>query len=286
MGVRTKVCLWLLAGLLGAPAYCQKADDKFHYLPELDIVELSPQMRKEPLSAVLYSIKTDILAIFLENILLFDSVDQYQTLPYIVSFQEQRNIGAAGDIAYTKGINVKNDVAEFSLLAPGRILTHPETGEELGMQAFIIGRAVVEKFADPQTVKINQVSEVAEINTRLVPLVGLDLPAIVDVRYPTKVMSGYILAVQHDHLLGGEYMPVVISLGKRDGIKQGHVLNIVDPKITKVDPNTQVDVKMPKVKVGEVMVYKPGDKISLAIITTSNRVIIPNDRLEVTELDF
>ncbi|HSX20241.1 MAG TPA: hypothetical protein VLG38_03840 [Gammaproteobacteria bacterium] len=260
--------------------------DSFHYLPEVGTVELYPQIRIEPLSASLYKVHVDQLAMYLQNVLIFDTTDDYENLPYIVGFDNSLNMAAEGAIAYTEGLSIKNDVAEFSLLTAGRILKHPISGEQLGVEAFVIGTAVVQKFGEPQTVLITNSLMDMQINTRLVPLVGIDLPSILEVKYPSKPMSGYILAMEGDRFGGGNFTPVVISLGRRDGLKKGNVLNILEESRTVLDRNARKSVTFPIDKIGEVLVYKVGEKISLAIITYSDRLILPKYVVGVTQHDL
>lgn len=260
--------------------------EDFQYLPDIETVQLKPMMRPEPYTATIYSVIADDLLKITENVLIFDSVDQYENLPYIIACDEKRNIVNVGDIAYTRGIEVKNDYTEYSILRAGKLLEHPVTKESLGLEVFVNGRAEVQKFDDPQTILIKQALSAIELNARLVPLVGIDLPAIIDVKYPTRPMSGYILTIERDLSVGGAYMPVTITLGRRDCLKLGHVLDIVEQTREVTDPNTRDKVSLPLTKIGEVMVYKVGAKISLGVITYSNRSIVPSDKVMVLDNDL
>lgn len=280
MGQNIKMRYVVLALCLFIKAPACPAED-FQYLPELETVTLKPTMRPEPYSVTLYSIHSDTISKEIENVLLFDSIDQYQALPYVASFEEKRQIAHEGQIAFTKGLSIKDDYSEYTLLKPGVELKHPTTGETLGMQAFVNGSVVVQKFGDPQTVLIKKAFSAIELRARLIPLVGIDLPSILDIKYPPTELKGYILSMGQDYAVGGEYTPVVVSLGVKDGLKQGHVLDILEKQVEVTDPNTRAKIKIPVEKIGEVIIYKVGEKISLGIITYSNRSIAVNDILSV-----
>lgn len=276
-------CVLILSLLWGGGALAQEED--FQYLPEVETVYLKPQVRAEPYTATIYTVIADDLLKIVNNILLYDSVDQYEALPYVVAFEEHRNIEHEGKIAYTRGIQKKNDYVEYTLLRPGRTLKDPYTGDFLGLQAFVNGYVEVQKFGDPQTVLIKDTRTAVEINSRLIPLVGIDLPAIIDVKYPSRPMTGYILSIENDLSVGGAYMPVVISLGSKDCLRVGHVLDLVEKRYEVTDPNQRSKIQVPVTKIGEVMVFKVGKKISLGVITYSDRHINPKDIVTVLGFD-
>lgn len=253
----------------------------FQYLPDIQPVDLKPQMRAEPLSATLYSLPASTISMFLENVLIYDSQDQFETLPYIVGFDRGKTTGGPGDIAYAMGLNVKNDISSYSLLVPGRIINHPDTGEKIGLEANVIGSAILQKGGTPQTVLIVNSETSIEANTRLVPAVGIDLPVSIDVRYPDKALSGYVLSIQIGAKIGGPFDTAVISLGKSDGIEQGHLLDLTEGDREVTDANTYKTIHLPTTKFGEIVIYKVSEKISLGLITYSERVVIANDKVVV-----
>lgn len=250
-------------------------------MPEIQTVELFPTMRPEPLTASLYNLKTGPITKFLQQILIFDDMDEYETLPYVVGFDRNAKIGGAGDLAYTRGLHIRNDVTEFSFLAPGNELEHPYTAEKLGLEVFLVGRGIVQDFGPTQSILITKAKTNIEINTRISPLAGLSLPEAFDVKYPKKYMHGYILSIPEDRELAGPYSVVIVSLGNRDGIKQGNVLDIVEGVREVPDPNRFSDVSLPSAKVGEVLVFSVKEKISLGLITYSVRTIIIDDEVTV-----
>lgn len=275
----------LVIGLMGLSAGTQALD--MQYLPEIQTVDLMPRMRPEPLTASLYTISTDTILKYLENLLIFEDMDHYETLPYVVGFDRNAKMGGTGDTAYTKGLFIRNDVSEFSFLAPGNMLEHPVTGEKLGLEVFVIGNGIVKEFGVTQSILISHCETSVEINTRLTPLVGLTLPAVLEVKYPPKSMHGYIVSIPDLRNLAAVYSVVAVSLGRRDGLKQGHVLDIVEGIREVIDPNEITDprqdkeVILPSTKVGEVLIFNVKEKISLGLITYSKRPIILIDELAV-----
>lgn len=280
-----KLVFLFISLILFGSGHCAWAAE-FKYLPDMESVQLKPRMRQLPYSAAIYSVLSDDLFKLIQNVLIYDTLEEYQSLPYVISFGENRSVAHEGELAYTKGIDIRDDYFEYSLLRHGKTLIHPETKEQIGVEAFVNGRAIVQKFGDPQTIQIKESLTSVEINARLIPLVGIDLPSIIDVKYPSRPMTGYILSIEDDLSVGGAYMPVTISLGSVDCLKLGNVLDLVEKKIEVTDPNKKNKIKLPLTKIGEVMVYKVGKRISLGIITYSDRSIVVGDKLTVIDHGF
>lgn len=253
------------------------AEESFHYLPDTQVVEIKPQMRPEPLTGTLYSLPSDNISVYLSNILLYDSKDQYDILPYVVAFDHDTSIAGSGDIAYTKGLKTDNTISSFSLLKPGRKLLHPDTGREIGYEVYVIGSAELQSGGKTQTILIKNAILDIDIGTRIIPSVGIDLPAVLDVRYPDQLMSGYVLSIETDGVGGGVYSIAVVSLGKIHGLKQGQVLNLMEGLREVQDPQTTKKVDLPTEKFGEILIYKVADKISLGIVTYAHRMVEPKD---------
>lgn len=273
-------CCILMLLLASMSTFGYESEDP-QLLPEMKTVDLFPTMRPEPLTAALYNFKTAPITKFLKDILIFDDMDQYETLPYVVGFNRNAKIGGAGDLAYTRNLHIRNDVTEFSFLAPGNELEHPYTGEKMGLEVFLIGRGIVQDFGPTQSVMIVKATSSIEINTRIAPLSGLSLPESFEVKYPATYMHGYILSIPEDRELAGPYSVAIVSLGRRDGIKAGNVLDIVEGVREVPDPNRFTDVDLPSAKVGEVLVYSVKEKICLCLITYSVRTIIIDDQVTV-----
>lgn len=260
--------------------------EQFQYLPDMQVVDLKPQMQASPLTATLYSVSTENLLIYLRNFVMFESKEEFDDLPYVLAFDQDKHIAGPGDIAYTRGLNPKGDISSYSFLVPGKKFTNPCTDAVIGFQALVAGTAEVQQFGDPQTITIVSALTTIEQGTKLIPSVGIDLPAAIDARYPDKRMCGYVLSVSVNQAGGGKLSVVMLSLNAKDGLKQGHVLDLIDGKREVLDINTLNNVALPPDKFGEVLVYKVDERMSLGIVTFSSRIVAPNDVVRVLPQDF
>ena len=72
---------------------------------------------------------------------------------------------------------------------------------------------------------------------------------------------------------------IAINLGRRNSIDPGTVLLINSQSRAKVDPVTNEAYVIPEEPVGLAMVFRVFDKISYAIVTNSERQVLPGDVL-------
>lgn len=242
-------------------------------------VVLKPKMRPEPLSKAINTVDTEELSSYFENITIFDKPADFDKLPYVIAFDNDATMGATGDIAYTTGIDQSEKITAFSLLSPGKKFIDPDTKEELGFYADSIGNAEVIRWGNVQTIKITYALTSIDPGIKITPRIGLDLPSVIEVRYPERPMSGRVLQVDNDIIGVGHFAVAVISIGARDGAKSGDLLNILEAPKHVRDVNTHKNVLLPEESFGQMLIYKAFEKVSLAIITESDKPVIIGDKL-------
>ncbi len=242
-------------------------------------VVLRPRMRAEPFSKAINTVDTESLSSYFENITIFDKPADFDKLPYVVAFDNHATMGATGDIAYVQGINQADKITAFSLLAPGKKFIDPDTKEVLGFYADSIGNAEVIRWGDLQTIRITYALTPIDPGIKVTPRIGLDLPSVIEVRYPARPLSGRVLQVDNDIIGVGHFAVAVISVGERDGAQSGDLLQILEAPTYVRDVNTHKNVLLPEESFGQMLIYKTFEKVSLAIITESDKPVIIGDKL-------
>jgi len=84
-----------------------------------------------------------------------------------------------------------------------------------------------------------------------------------------KPLHGYILYTRDDGREAAQHQVVGISRSMNNGIEAGTVLSIYQQGRVVEDKVTDQDVRLPKERVGELIVLVPQKKASLALITKS-----------------
>ncbi|MEK7303463.1 MAG: peptidoglycan-binding protein LysM, partial [Pseudomonadota bacterium] len=72
---------------------------------------------------------------------------------------------------------------------------------------------------------------------------------------------------------------VAISLGKREGMEEGHVLRIMRHVGESKDPVTKRMYKLPDEETGLLMIFRVFDKVSYALIMDATRPVHIHDAL-------
>jgi hypothetical protein len=149
----------------------------------------------------------------------------------------------------------------------------------LGYEAIHVADAVVEKPGDPATVLLLTSSQEVRAGDRLFPVTDDHVVTNFMPRAPDWDVSGQIISVVDGVTQIGENDVVVLDLGSRDGIKQGLVLgifqagNVVEDLWAEKDRMDKVFVELPELRAGTVMVFRPFDRVSYALVMQATRAM-------------
>lgn len=284
-GVALKVILVFISTLI-ISTLCLAKPTPFEYLPDAQVIDIKPQMVPAPVNGVLYDMPFDNIKSLLENVLLFDDMDQYEALPYIVGFDKENHLGGRGEIAYVMGIDPNSPATSYSLLYAGKVFVDPIDESEIGLEVNVVGTAEIVSTGTPQIIKLIDTRMPIEAGMRLTPQVGFDVPSVLNAQYPARSMQGVVLAFGKDFFGGGDYSLVAVNLGTKDGLVAGSVLDLVEGYRSISDRVTDDEVSLPTEKFGEILIYKPGEKISLGIVTNASRMVLENDIVRVVPSDY
>jgi hypothetical protein len=232
--------------------------------------KLKPGIHGELLSAAIPTIPPDAIMPFL-------------TFPLAVGEKELTNAGyvtiglddriALGDQSEFYARDVKGDDDYFYIFRPGRPIRHPETKELLGYEAIYLGDAKRLESGDPAKMIVTRVKQEILPTDRL-----LAAPSHVPLPYyypsaPPKEVNGRIASALDAVAEIGTYGIVAITLGKREGIQEGHVLRVMRHVGTRRDPVKGGNYKIPDEESGLVMVFRVYEKLSYALVMRATRPV-------------
>ena len=245
-----------------------------------EVVKLKPSIREEDLSAAIPPISPRSISAFLKAPLVTSSAEA-QAAPYIVDGFYNRLITGKYDQMYARGVK-ETTAANFQIFRVGREFVHPVTKESLGLQALDIGTASLERPGDPARIAITSSREEVAIEDRLRPTNDIGLtPFFFPSSHSDKSIVGYILPVdEKTPELGPLDRVIAITLGKREGVKQGHVFKVLSSPVVKADPlKPKESFTIPEEEIGLIMVFRVFDKVSYAIITDVERPVEPGNKI-------
>lgn len=264
-----------------------------------ETIRVSPRTRIEPLSdTALPTLKTHLIEPFLAEPAIVDE-GSLQRAPRIVAAGDARVLLTRGDRAYARGpaadplkrVVGRND---YRVFRDARPLTDPQTRAVLGYEARYLGKAslvrdeTIEGQGEqnptvvPATIDIISAKEEMRVGDRLLPEPPREFQSYVP-HAPAGAFEGTIVSVYGDAVsVAGQNQIVVINKGKADGVETGHVLAILkdgERRIDKTQGGQRATMKLPDERNGLLMVFRPFEKLSYALILEINDTVKIGDRV-------
>jgi hypothetical protein len=186
----------------------------------------------------------------------------------------------------------------WQVYRPGKALIDPQSRELLGYEVTYLGDARVSQFGEAST--LNIVKSTQEINKgdRLTPTSDGVIPSY-SPRSAGPGIKGSIISISGGVSEGGQYSVIVLNLGKRQGMEIGHVLATSqsgavvstdtqgfnnsaaanDKSFTSAFKSAKT-VKLPDERNGLVFVFRVFEKVSYALVMSSNRSVRVGDAVQ------
>jgi hypothetical protein len=270
----------------------------------LPTVRLSPRTRTDNLpDNLLPTLSLSLIESFLSEPLIVEA-NTLGAAPHIVSAEETRVLLSRGDRAYARG-----NAAQPLLLAPGEATTYrvfrdatavkdPGTGQILGYEAQYVGKALLVRGeqdvtatdADGKartervaaTIDITHTKEEIRAGDRLLPepprqIASYSPHAPTQSLHDARIVSVYGSAVAN----ASQNQVVLINRGTSHGVDSGTVLAIMKNGGYKLD-RTESDktmVRLPDERNGLLMVFRPFEKLSYALVMQITDSVRVGDRL-------
>jgi hypothetical protein len=197
-----------------------------------------------------------------------------------------------GDIFYAQGQYDANKL--YGIYRLGETFKNPK-GEALGTQLIFIGQAQVSKSPNVDTtdrvtpLDLIKSSREARQGDLVLPIPEYEtLPAYFSPKPVAKELKGNILASLNNATAIGKWDVVIIDKGRQDNVESGSMFSILRSGeellinkaniIYKEDGNRfdkmkETDLELPAQRVGELMVFKVYDNLSIAILLRGKDVI-------------
>tara|TARA_R110001606_G_scaffold214293_1_gene362103 strand:+ start:88 stop:987 length:900 start_codon:yes stop_codon:yes gene_type:complete len=241
------------------------------------VIKLSPQVRTLPHREAIEPIALEEAQAFLREHRVVDDAEALQELAYVVAGDDRRLISGAGDRLYVRG-----DVPRHGQLGIYR-QSEPYLamdGMPLGLELINVGIARhVSSEGDIAQLEIVSSHQEVRVNDIVLPLEEHELNREFMPRAPLNAVEGHIIAVPGGVRFIGRFQIVALDLGTLDGLQAGHVLRVNQQGELINDPRTQELVQLPSTEAGNVMVFKPYDRVSYALVMQASRVLEVGDEV-------
>jgi hypothetical protein len=268
--------------------------------PQTDL-RLSPRLRVQLLpEPSLPALAPHLIEPFLAEPLIVDEA-AFQQAPRVVAAPEGRVLITRGDHAYARGpAGSALDASTGAMLRifrEARPLRDPVTQAVLGHEAHYVGRARLRQpqgaapaagaaaaLPVPAVLEIVSAREEIRAGDRLMPEPPRPLMNYLP-HAPQATLEGARVAAMHGDAIGlaGQNQVVVINKGLADGLANGHVLLIVKSG-AQVSDRTATGlperVQLPDEHNGLLMVFRPFERLSYALILETLEGVKVGDRVE------
>ncbi len=273
----------------------------------LETVKLSPRTRSSNLpEASIPTLQNNLIEPFLTEPIIVEEATLLAA-PRFVSAQEGRVFISEGDRAYARSADgtalsiAAGKPLDFRVFRNATALKDPGTGEILGYEAQFVGRAKLIRGESvtavrgsevkagetaateivPATLDIVRSKEEMRTGDRLLPEPPLELLTYTP-RAPANAVEARIVSVYGSAVANvAQNQVVVINRGTKDGIERGHVLAIQTngERIIDKTGTSYQDIKLPDERNGLLMVFRPFERVSYALVLTATQAVRVGDWL-------
>jgi hypothetical protein len=233
---------------------------------------LQPSVRAsagEP-GAAIPTVNLGAIQVFLSRPLIVDAAG-LDTHPRIVATQDGRVHLSQGDLAYVRGLPEAAQ-ADWHVYRPARPLLDPVTREPLAWETLHIGTARLVRTGDPATFRVQVANEEIGEGDRLMPAEAAALPTVAP-RPPERPVAGRVLSIHRGVDQVGQHGVVALSVGTREGIEVGHVLEVRLAGREIVDRQTRERVRLPDEPIGQVLVFRVFDRVAYGLVVAAAQPI-------------
>ena len=247
------------------------------------VERISPQVRETVLTSNIPAIPLEnIASSFTTNRIVPEAL--FASAPYIVSTLGNNLIIGTGDEIYARG-NWPVGARSLEIYRQVNSYEDPETGESLGVELVTLGFATIIEEAEDDVRKliINSSNREIEVGDHLLVREQSRLDPTIFPTAPETPVTGRIIALTNGERLASLLDSVVINLGSRDGLEEGHVLSIQTAGERLVDTKgrsrkkfteqvkdifTRDRLQLPNKEIGTLLVYRSFEKLSYGVILT------------------
>mgnify|MGYP005749316151 CR=1 FL=1 len=243
------------------------------------LVKLSPQIREMPLDSAIPTIPVSTIQTFLLEALVVDREESAKA-PYIVAGSDGRVVYAQNDTVYA--VDPVNQWAEliqsYGVFRVGHRYVDPETNEILGIEARRVGTLrTTDQQGEMATFRVVESREDLRPEDRLFTsregrMQSIFYPSAPD----TAVRARIIRFFDRLHSVARNDV-VVLNKGSRDGLRDGHVLEVLQEGDRVKDPLRRGTLQLPPTKAGTVVLFRVFEKVSYGMVVEASLPIRMND---------
>ncbi len=243
-------------------------------------IKLSPTARTSRIESAISGIPTNAISQFLSRPRILTEAEM-ENAGHVSRAEDNHLISGAGSKIYVSNLR-QDESKNYSIYRINNVYRNPDNNNEiLGYEAIHVSDAELTLQGQPATLRIVESYQ----ETRLGDVVMKTDEKRIDNTFtphsPESVVGGQIISILDGMSHAGQYQTVVINLGKRDGLKPGHVLAARKKGDVILDKHAKgffkPEIKLPDERSGLLMVINTFDRISYALVMKAVKDIRAGD---------
>ena len=242
------------------------------------VIKLSPSIRTQSIEASIDTIPGDAIRQFLTKPRVITK-EELQAAPYILGSDDEHLILGQGNNVFIRG-EIDKERVRYTVVRKGAKLVDPDTKEVLGYEAIYAGETLITSYGDPATGELTFTEREVLYGDRLLPTDKSKIDNLFFPRLPDRDIQGRVIHLP-DALFGVAKLQVaIINRGSREGLESGNLLAVYSKGKSVYDhynKGKKVELELPDVRSGLIMVFRTFDHVSYALVLESTRVIHNHD---------
>ena len=243
--------------------------------------KLLPCIRETFIKQAIKLIPTESIAQFLTSPKVMSENERHNA-PRVVDIAAEHLVAGVGDKLYVHAITQPESLT-YAIYRMGDAYVSPETREILGYEAEFVADARMQQPGDPALLVITKSNSEVLPGDLVMPKNDDEFTLNYFPRPPKTNISGSIISVPNGVSQIGVLNVVVIDKGTKDGILVGHELTIYQNDKTNKDPYNAANsdtTKFPDEPVGTLMVFRPFERVSYALVMKAAQAIHILDKVK------
>ncbi len=244
-------------------------------------VKLSPSTRSSRLDSAISTIPTNAIAQFLTRPRILTE-EQLKKAGYVSHAEGDHLIsGTVGSKIYVTDLK-QDENKDFSIYNVGKVYLNPKNPNDiLGYEAIHVSDAKLIREGDPATLSLIKSYRETQLGNKVLATDEEQISHSFTPHAPDHNTEGEIINILGGMSRGGQYQTVVINMGEREGLEQGHVLAVRKKGGTIIDKHSsdhsKREIQLPDELSGLLMVVNTFDRVSYALVVKAIKDISVGD---------
>lgn len=247
-------------------------------------VKLSPTIKSSTEGRTIPLIPLDQIRQFLMRPVVLDEAEIAQSA-YIIGNANDSLLTTTGNSIYARGLDGLHPQKKFVIVRVGAPYLNPDDEEDiLARETLFLGDAELKISGDPAVLTITSAVREIQSGDRLISLEEQNFTEDFYPHLPNYLEGGKVIAIIGGLTRVAKYQVVVLNKGTDDGLEVGHVLAVQHTSENIVDPHAEEDDEpliVPPQQIGTLLIFKPYQRISFAIIMKSTLSISVLDMVTI-----